>query len=60
MRAVVLRGHGDLDSLEYVQDFPDPSVTEGHVVIRVKAAAKGLYFDLSAVPPMGGTLLILS
>ena len=53
MRAVVLRGHGDLDSLEYVTDFPDPVVCEGHVVIRVKATSFN-YHDVFTVRGMPG------
>ena len=39
MKAVVLREHGDLDTLRYETDFPDPVVTEGHVVTRVRATS---------------------
>jgi len=36
MKAVVLEEQGSLDHLKVVPDFPDPVVTEDHVVIRVK------------------------
>ncbi|HEV7800602.1 MAG TPA: zinc-binding dehydrogenase [Burkholderiales bacterium] len=53
MKAVVLREHGALDKLEYVTDFPDPVVTEGHVVIRVRATSFN-YHDVFTVRGMPG------
>jgi NADPH:quinone reductase-like Zn-dependent oxidoreductase len=53
MKAVVLREHGGLDKLQYVTDFPDPVVTEGHVVIRVKATSFN-YHDVFTVRGMPG------
>ncbi|MGE5524352.1 MAG: zinc-binding dehydrogenase [Rhodospirillaceae bacterium] len=53
MKAVVLREHGGLDNLHYVQDFPDPVVTEGHVVIRVRATSFN-YHDVFTVRGMPG------
>lgn len=53
MRAVVLREHGALDKLQYVADFPDPTATEGHVVIRVKATSFN-YHDVFTVRGMPG------
>ena len=53
MRAVVLREHGGLDKLQYVADFPDPVVKEGHVVIRVKATSFN-YHDVFTVRGMPG------
>lgn len=53
MRAVVLREHGGLEKLNYVTDFPDPVVTEGHVVIRVKATSFN-YHDVFTVRGMPG------
>jgi NADPH:quinone reductase-like Zn-dependent oxidoreductase len=53
MRAVVLREHGGLDKLEYVQDFPDPVVCDGHVVIRVGATSFN-YHDVFTVRGMPG------
>ena len=38
MRALLLRQHGGLDQLQVVNDYPVPAVTEGHVVIRVRAS----------------------
>ena len=49
----MLRQHGAIDSLEYVTDFPDPRVLEGHVVIRVKAASFN-YHDVFTVRGMPG------
>jgi NADPH:quinone reductase-like Zn-dependent oxidoreductase len=53
MKAVVLREHGGLDKLQYVADFPDPVVTEGHVVIRVGATSFN-YHDVFTVRGMPG------
>ena len=53
MKAVVLREHGGLDKLEYVTDFPDPVVTEGHVVLRVRATSFN-YHDVFTVRGMPG------
>ena len=53
MKAVVLKQHGTIDSLEYVTAFPDPQVVEGHVVIRVRAASFN-YHDIFTVRGMPG------
>lgn len=53
MKAVVLREHGGLDRLQYVTDFPDPVVQDGHVVIRVKATSFN-YHDVFTVRGMPG------
>jgi NADPH:quinone reductase-like Zn-dependent oxidoreductase len=53
MRAVVLEKHGGLDELKLVQDFPDPVVTNDHVVIRVKATSFN-YHDVFTVRGMPG------
>src|SRR5688572_26779720 len=53
MKAVVLREHGGLDRLQYVTDFPDPQVVEGHVVIRVGATSFN-YHDVFTVRGMPG------
>jgi NADPH:quinone reductase-like Zn-dependent oxidoreductase len=53
MKAVVLKQHGAIDSLEYVADFPDPQVVAGHVVIRVRAASFN-YHDIFTVRGMPG------
>ena len=53
MKAVVLREHGGLDRLQYVTDFPDPQVVEGHVVIRVRATSFN-YHDVFTVRGMPG------
>jgi alcohol dehydrogenase len=49
----VLREHGGLDKLEYVENFPDPVATEGHVVIRVRATSFN-YHDVFTVRGMPG------
>jgi NADPH:quinone reductase-like Zn-dependent oxidoreductase len=53
MRAVVLEKHGGLDELKLVKDFPDPAVTNDHVVIRVKATSFN-YHDVFTVRGMPG------
>ena len=53
MRAVVLEKHGGLDELKLVRDFPDPVVTNDHVVIRVKATSFN-YHDVFTVRGMPG------
>jgi NADPH:quinone reductase-like Zn-dependent oxidoreductase len=53
MKAVVLREHGSLEKLQYVTDFPDPQVVEGHVVIRVRATSFN-YHDVFTVRGMPG------
>ncbi len=53
MKAVVLEQQGSLDHIKVVPDFPDPVVTEDHVVIRVKAASFN-YHDVFTVRGMPG------
>jgi NADPH:quinone reductase-like Zn-dependent oxidoreductase len=53
MRALLLRKHGSLDELEVVGDYPTPKPTEGHVVIRVRAASFN-YHDVFTVRGMPG------
>ena len=53
MKAVLLRQHGVIDSLEYVTDFPEPAATAEHVVIRVKATSFN-YHDVFTVRGMPG------
>jgi alcohol dehydrogenase len=53
MRALVLRSHGGLENLEVVDDHPMPRVTEGHVVIRVRASSFN-YHDVFTVRGMPG------
>ena len=53
MRAFVLRQHGGLDKLEVVTQYPVPSATEGHVVIRVGASSFN-YHDVFTVRGMPG------
>ena len=44
MKAVVLEKHGALDDLKVVEDFPDPKVTPGHVVIQLLEDARRLSY----------------
>jgi NADPH:quinone reductase-like Zn-dependent oxidoreductase len=53
MKALVLRRHGTLADLEVVDDYPVPHAVEGHVVIRVRAAAFN-YHDVFTVRGMPG------
>src|SRR5437016_11597386 len=53
MKAAILERHGGLNQLRYVTDFPDPVVTDGHVVIRVKATSFN-YHDVMTVRGMPG------
>ena len=53
MKALVLRKHGTLDDLTVVNDYPTPKATEGHVVIRVRAASFN-YHDVFTVRGMPG------
>jgi alcohol dehydrogenase len=53
MKALVLRKHGTLDDLEVVADYPTPKATEGHVLIRVRAASFN-YHDVFTVRGMPG------
>jgi alcohol dehydrogenase len=53
MKALLLRHHGTLDDLEVVDDHPRPQASEGHVVIRVRAASFN-YHDVFTVRGMPG------
>src|SRR5271155_2983499 len=53
MKALVLRRHGGLDNLDVVDDYPTPKATDGHVVIRVRAASFN-YHDVFTVRGMPG------
>jgi NADPH:quinone reductase-like Zn-dependent oxidoreductase len=53
MKALVLRTHGDLASLELVRDYPIPQAVAGHAVIRVRASSFN-YHDLFTVKGMPG------
>src|ERR1700688_2748931 len=39
MRAMVVRQHGGPEVMELVSDFPDPTIGEGDVLVRVRAAS---------------------
>lgn len=53
MKALVLAQHGDLEQLKVVNDHPRPQVTDGHVVIRVRASSFN-YHDVFTVRGMPG------
>ncbi len=53
MKALLLRQHGGLDSLELVGDYPAPQAVAGHVVIRVRASSFNFH-DLFTVKGMPG------
>ncbi len=39
MRAMVVRQHGGSEVMELVRDFPDPTIGDGDVLVRVRAAS---------------------
>ncbi len=39
MRAVILEGFGGVENLRYVEDFPEPTIKDDEVLVRVKAVA---------------------
>ena len=39
MKAILLKEYGDYDKLEYVEDYPIPTIKENEVLVEVKAAA---------------------
>jgi NADPH:quinone reductase-like Zn-dependent oxidoreductase len=53
MKALVLRKHGDLDTLEVDAGYAKPKAVDGHVVIRVKASSFN-YHDVFTVKGMPG------
>src|SRR6201993_499992 len=53
MRALILRRHGSLDDLEFVNDYPTPRPGAGQVAIRVRAASFN-YHDVFTVRGMPG------
>ncbi|HZT50831.1 MAG TPA: zinc-binding dehydrogenase [Stellaceae bacterium] len=53
MRAVVLYEHGGFDRLRYVEDFPDPAIGPGDVLVRVLASSLN-YHDLFTLHGMPG------
>lgn len=53
MRALVLKAHGGLENLSVVADYPRPVASEGHVVIRVRAASFN-YHDVFTTRGMPG------
>jgi NADPH:quinone reductase-like Zn-dependent oxidoreductase len=53
MKALLLRAHGDVDSLTVVDDYPIPKAATGQVVIRIKASSFN-YHDVFTVKGMPG------
>ena len=53
MKALVLREHGGLENLHVVDDYQDPKIIEGHVVIRVGASSFN-YHDIFTLRGMPG------
>ncbi len=39
MQAVILKGFGGVENLQYVEDFPKPQIREDEVLVKVKAVA---------------------
>jgi alcohol dehydrogenase len=56
MRAQVIRGHGEIDSIAFEPDWPDPIAGPGEVLLRVKACALN-YHDLFTLRGMPGIKL---
>ena len=57
MKAVVFDGHSETDVLEY-KDIPDPEVSPGEVLVKVKAASAN-YNDIWARRGLPGVQIIL-
>ncbi len=53
MRAVCLHEHGGVEALRLEEDFPDPVVGEGQVVIRTRATSLN-YHDVFTCDGMPG------
>jgi NADPH:quinone reductase-like Zn-dependent oxidoreductase len=53
MKALVLQRHGGLQDLAVVTDYPKPTASDGHVVIRVRASSFN-YHDIFTVRGMPG------
>lgn len=53
MKALLLKQHGDIDTLNVVTDYPMPTATPAHVVIRVRASSFN-YHDVFTVKGMPG------
>ena len=53
MKALVLKQHGGLGDLAVLDDYSRPAVTDGHVVIRVRASSFN-YHDVFTVRGMPG------
>lgn len=45
MRAIILNGHGGVEALGYVENFPDPECGKDDVVVRVKSTSLN-YHDI--------------
>jgi alcohol dehydrogenase len=53
MKAMVVRQHGGSEVMEFVSDFPDPTIGEGDVLIRVRASSLN-YHDVFSRRGMPG------
>ena len=53
MRALVLDAHGEVESLNLREDYPRPTASPGHVVLRVTASSFN-YHDIFTVRGMPG------
>lgn len=58
MRAVVLRAHGEVDTVRIEEDYPYPELVPGSVVLRVRATSLN-YHDIFTVQGMPGISLPL-
>lgn len=57
MRALTISAHGGLDQLEYREDLPLPKVPDGHVRVRIRAAALN-HLDLFIVAGLPGVSIV--
>ena len=53
MKAMVIRGHGDIDDITFEKAWPDPKAGAGEVVLRVRACTLN-YHDLFTLRGMPG------
>src|SRR6056297_3623385 len=53
MKAMVLHAHGDIDDLDWREDWPDPQPGQGEVLVDIAACALN-YHDLFTLRGMPG------
>lgn len=57
MKAVVVHQHGGPEVMEYVADFPDPTLGDGDVLVRVRASSLNYHdvFTRRGMPGITGS-----